>query len=125
MTRSILPGRGYANGCIAQGSVLAIAGQIGWDESHRIVPGGFVAQFARAMHNVMHVCVAAGGTAENIISLTIYVVDKGEYVAALKEVGAAYRTAMGHHYPAMALVEVKGLLEPGARVEIQGLAVIP
>jgi enamine deaminase RidA (YjgF/YER057c/UK114 family) len=110
---------------MARGAILAIAGQIGWDDSQRLVDGGFVAQFDRALANVVRVCLAAGGAAEDIISLTIYVVDKTVYAASLKEVGASYRRHMGTHYPAMALVEVKGLLEPGALVEIQGLAVRP
>ena len=117
--------KGYANGMIGAGRVLAVAGQIGWDEACKLVPGGFVAQFDRALANVAAVVVAGGGSVEGILSLTIYVTDKAVYAAALKDVGAAYRRVMGRHYPAMALVEVKGLLEPGAEVEIQALAVVP
>lgn len=130
MSRTILPPgwprpRGYANGMAARGELLAIAGQIGWDTEEKLVEGGFAAQFARALKNVMAVVQAAGGAAEHIISLTIYVTDKQEYLAALSEVGAAYKEHCGRHYPAMALVEVADLLEEGAKVEIQGLAVLP
>lgn len=117
--------RGYANGMIGAGRVLAVAGQIAWDERARLIEGGFAAQFERALANVAAVVAAAGGTPAGILSLTIYVTDKAAYVAALKEVGAAYRSVLGRHFPAMALVEVKGLLEQGAQVEIQALAVLP
>ena len=116
--------KGYSNGMRARGEILAVAGQIGWDETAKLVDGGFLGQFAQAIKNVVAVVRAAGGSADSIISLTIYVVDKNEYQAAAREVGAAYRAAMGKHFPAMALVEIAGLLEPGARVEIQALAVL-
>lgn len=130
MHRTILPPgwkrpRGYANGMAARGELLAIAGQIGWDEGERLVSDGFAGQFRQALQNVVAVVVAAGGRAEHLISITIYVVDKREYEGAIQDVGAAWREVIGRHYPAMALVEVQGLLEPGARVEIQGLAVLP
>ena len=115
--------RGYANGMRATGELLAIAGQIGWDE-HGGLREGFVAQFEQALENVVAVVRAAGGTVSELISLTIYITDRVEYAAALAEVGAAYRRVVGKHYPAMALVMVAGLLEPAAKVEIQGLAVL-
>lgn len=117
--------RGYSNGMRARGELLAVAGQIGWDAAGRLVEGGFAEQFGRALANVVDVVRAAGGQAADLISLTIYVVDRQEYVAALAAVGERYRAIMGKHYPAMALVVVAGLLEPAARVEIQGLAVLP
>lgn len=117
--------KGYSNGMSAAGRFLAVAGQIGWDPGGKLVPGGFAAQFERALANVAEVVAAGGGMPDTIVSLTIYVIDKNVYSAALKDVGAAYRRVMGRHYPAMALVEVKGLLEPGAEVEIQALAVVP
>lgn len=117
--------RGYSNGVLAQaGRVLFVAGQIGWDSSQKIVSETFAIQFEQALSNVMAVVKHAGGAASDIGRLTIYVVDRHEYVAALKEVGAAYRKHMERHYPAMALVEVKALLEPGAKVEIEATAVI-
>jgi enamine deaminase RidA (YjgF/YER057c/UK114 family) len=105
--------------------LLFIAGQIGWDRHRRLVAGGFVPQFEQALSNVLEVVYAAGGSATDLLRLGIYVVDRGEYLGALKPVGAAYRRVLGQHYPAMTLVEVAGLIEPGARVEIEGIAAIP
>jgi enamine deaminase RidA (YjgF/YER057c/UK114 family) len=116
--------RGYSNGMRARGELVAVAGQIAWDAQARLVPGDFAAQFAQALANVVEVVKTAGGTAEDLVSLTIYVTDRAEYLAAAAAVGAAYRAVMGRHYPAMALVQVAGLLEVNAKVEIQALAVI-
>lgn len=102
-----------------------MAGMIGWDAQERIVSDEFVPQFRQALANVRDVVLAAGGRPEHILSLTIYVTDKREYVAALEEVGRVYRMLLGRHYPAMALIEVKGLLEDRAKVEIQALAALP
>lgn len=128
--RAILPGgwkrpRGYSNGMAARGELLAIAGMIGWDEREEIVSDEFTPQFRQALSNVLAVVAAAGGRPEHVISLTVYVTDKNEYIADIGAVGAAYRALMGRHFPAMALVEVAALLEPRAKVEIQGLAVLP
>src|SRR4030095_8801366 len=101
-----------------------VAGQIGWDENQRIVEGGFAAQFERALENTLAVAGAARGAAENIGRLTIYVTQKQEYIDALGDIGAAYRRMMGSYYPAMALVEVSALLEPGAKVEIEATGVL-
>jgi enamine deaminase RidA (YjgF/YER057c/UK114 family) len=119
--------KGYANGFLAPaGRFLAIAGQIAWDAEQRMVGAGdFVAQFEQALANVAAVVAAAGGSPEHLISLTIYVTDKELYRCHLTGVGAAYRRILGKHFPAMALVEVRGLVEAQALVEIQGLAVIP
>ena len=130
MPRTILPDgwprpRGYANGMAAQGEVLAIAGQIGWDEREVLVSDAFAPQFRKALENVVAVVTAAGGTAAHIVSVTIYVTRREDYVDALADVGTAWREVVGRHYPAMALVVVAGLLEPRALVEIQGLAVLP
>ncbi len=118
---------GFSHGMLAPagGRLLFVAGQVGWDGDQRIVGEAFVDQFAQALANVMSVVHEAGGGPEHVTRLTIYVTDKREYVAALKTVGAAYRAAMGRHFPAMALVEVAGLLEPGAKVEIEATAVLP
>jgi enamine deaminase RidA (YjgF/YER057c/UK114 family) len=129
-SRTILPPgwprpKGYSNGLAARGEVLAIAGMIGWDAHERLVSPEFVPQFRQALDNVRAVVVAAGGAPEHIVSLTIYVVDKRQYCATLAEVGKIYREVLGRHFPAMALVQVADLLEPGALVEIQGLAVLP
>ena len=118
--------RGYSNGMRARGEIVAIAGQIAWDAQARLVgEGDFVKQFEQALTNVVTIVRAAGGTPEDLVSLTIYVTDRAEYVARLADVGAAYRRVVGKHYPTMALLVVAGLLEVGAKVEIQGLAVLP
>jgi enamine deaminase RidA (YjgF/YER057c/UK114 family) len=118
--------RGYSNGVLMEGgSLLFIAGQIGWDGDQRIVSDDFAAQFAQALENVLKVVREAGGEAENIARLTIYVIDKQEYSSHLRDVGSAYRQLMGKHFPAMTLVEVSGLLEHLAKVEIEATAVIP
>lgn len=118
--------RGYSNGMLASagGRLLFVAGQIAWDADQNVVPGGFAEQFAQALSNVVTVVREAGGGPQDLGNLTIFVVDHREYVADLASVGVAYRGIMGSHYPAMALVEVKALLEPKAKVEIQGIAVI-
>ena len=118
--------RGYSNGVLTEagGQLLFIAGQIGWDEQQKLVSADFVEQFDRALMNVIAVVTEAGGRADEIARLLIYVTDKQEYRSRTREIGACYRARMGHHYPAMALVEVKSLLEDDARVEIEGIAVI-
>ncbi len=116
--------RGFSHGVAAAGRVLFVAGQIGWNERSEIVSDSFVDQFGQALANVLAVVSEAGGGAESVGRLTIYVVDKAEYLAAQREIGERYREHMGRHYPAMTLVEVKSLLEDGARVEIEATAVI-
>ena len=118
--------RGYANGVLAPagGRMLFIAGQIAWDDQQRLVSAVFSEQFAQCLRNVMQVVHAAGGVADDLVRLTIYVCDKKAYIASTREVGAAYRQILGHHFPAMALVQVAALLEEGAQVEIEATAVI-
>jgi len=116
--------KGYSNGVEAQGRLLFIAGQIGWDPVTCKVAKGFAAQFDQALRNVMDVLRAAGGEPGHLARVTLYVSNKRQYVAALKQVGASWRQHVGRHYPAMTLVEVKSLLEPGARVEIEATAVL-
>lgn len=118
--------RGYSNGVLAPagGRLLFIAGQIGWDEEQRMVSADFVRQFDRALANLVAVVEAAGGKPESIARLVIYVTDKNEYRRRTREVGESWRARMGKHFPAMALVEVKGLLEDDAQVEIEGIAII-
>src|SRR5262249_5147266 len=116
---------GDSNGMRAPRELLAIAGQIGWDASQKLVHGGFVPQFEQALANVVAVVRAAGGEPDNLVSLTIFVTDRAAYHGSLGEVGEAYQRVVGKHFPAMALVIVAGLLEPHAMVEIQGLAVLP
>lgn len=118
--------KGYANGVLAPsgGRILFIAGQIAWDAAQRIVSHDFVAQFDQALANVLAVIAAAGGQPENLARLVIYVTDKREYAARVREIGQCWRARLGRHYPAMALVEVKSLLEDAAQVEIEGVAVL-
>jgi enamine deaminase RidA (YjgF/YER057c/UK114 family) len=116
--------KGYSNG-MRQGNLLAIAGQVAWDSEGRIVGGDFVRQFGQALRNIVSVVVSAGGREQDIAKLTIFVTDKDRYLSCLKELGAEYRAIMGKHYPAMTLVEVSGLVEEGAIVEIEGLAFLP
>ena len=123
-SNAVAPARGYSHGIAATGQMLFVAGQIGWNARGDIVGSGFVEQFDQALANVLSVVTAAGGTAGSVARLTIYVTDKSEYLAARREIGARYRERMGLHYPAMTLVEVRALLEDGAKVEIEATAVI-
>ena len=118
--------KGYSNGLLfdSGGKMLFIAGQVAWDQNQKIVNVDFVEQFDRALANLMSVVVAAGGSAENVARLVIYVTTKTEYVAALRGVGERYRKHMGKHFPAMVLVEVKSLLDDEAKVEIEGIAIL-
>lgn len=118
---------GYSNGFLVPPgrALLFVAGQIGWDQDQALVGGGFGAQFDRALANVLAVVRAAGGEAADVVSMRLFVLDKAEYVSARGEIGASWKQRLGRHYPTMALVEVKGLLEPGARVEIEAVAAVP
>jgi enamine deaminase RidA (YjgF/YER057c/UK114 family) len=118
--------RGYSNGQLTSpgARLLFVAGQIGWDEGQRLVGEDFVEQFDRALRNVLEVVREAGGAPTGVARLVVYVTDKREYAARTGEIGERWRALMGRHYPAMALVEVKGLLEDGAKVEIEGVAVL-
>ncbi len=119
--------RGYSNGMLADVGArpLAVAGQVAWDGEQEVVSDEFPAQFGQALANVLAVVEEAGGAPEHLAQLTIFVTDHREYVATAKEVGTEYRRLMGRHFPAMALVEIQALLEPGAKVEIQALAFLP
>jgi enamine deaminase RidA (YjgF/YER057c/UK114 family) len=119
--------KGYSNGVLVTGDcdLLFVAGQIAWDSSQRIVSPHFGVQFDQALANVMSVVAAANGKPDHIVRITMYVTNKTEYLNDIKAVGAAYRARMGKHYPAMALVEVKALLEEGAKIEIEATAAIP
>jgi enamine deaminase RidA (YjgF/YER057c/UK114 family) len=116
---------GYANGVSAAGRYLAISGQIGWNERNELVGDDFLQQAAQALRNVVAVLRAAGGEPAHLVRLTWYITDKDEYRKNLRELGAAYRTIIGSHYPAMSLVAVAALLEDGAKVEIEATAVLP
>jgi enamine deaminase RidA (YjgF/YER057c/UK114 family) len=118
--------RGYSNGVLvdARGKLLFVAGQVAWNERQQIVSEDFVDQFDRSLANVIAVVRMAGGQPHNICRLIIYVTDSEEYRARMTEIGDRYRNYMGKHFPAMVLIEVKGLLEKGAKVEIEAIAMI-
>ena len=117
--------RGYSNGVLVTGgSLLFVAGQIGWGRDQRLVSDNFAGQFAQALENVITVVRAAGGAPGDLTRLLIFVTDKKEYLANLEAVGRAYRQLMGKHFPTMSLVEVNGLVEDLAKVEIEAIAVI-
>jgi enamine deaminase RidA (YjgF/YER057c/UK114 family) len=115
---------GYSNGAIAEGRVLAVAGQIGWNERGEFTSDDLVEQAAQALRNVLAIVHAAGGAATDVIRLTWYITDKDAYRAAAAQLGSAYRELFGTHYPAMTLVAVAALLEDRAKVEIEATAVI-
>ena len=117
--------RGYANGMLAEGRLVFVAGQIGWDERGGFPEGGLAPQVRRALENVVAVVAEAGGRPEHVARMTWYVTDRQEYVAHAREIGAEYRAVMGSHYPAMAVVQVAALVEEQARVEIEATAVVP
>jgi len=117
--------RGYANGVAATGRQLFLAGQIGWDASQRLVPGGLVPQAEQALRNIVAVLAADGATPEHLVRLTWYVTDRAAYLAAAAPLGEAYRRVIGRHFPAMTAVEVRALMEADAVVEIEATAVVP
>ena len=118
--------RGYSNGVLAgaNANLLFIAGQVAWDQEQQIVSDDLVEQFDRALANVIAVVTEAGGMSDRIARLVLYVTDKNEYRDRMKEIGERYRARMGKHFPAMVLVEVAGLLEARAQIEIEGTAII-
>ena len=123
--RNWLPPKGYSNGVAAEGRQVFVAGQIGWSERAELVSDDFVAQVERALANIVQVLAEAGGEPRHLTRLTWFVTDKSAYVARQKEIGEAYRRVIGRHFPAMSLIVVAGLLEQGAKVEIEATAVIP
>ena len=118
--------RGYSNGVLtdAGGRLLFVAGQVGWNREQTIVAEDLVAQFDRALENVVAVVTEAGGRPDQIARLVLYVTNKKDYQLHLKEIGESYRARMGKHFPAMVLVEVKSLLDDKAKVEIEAVAVL-
>jgi enamine deaminase RidA (YjgF/YER057c/UK114 family) len=119
------PPRGYSNGMAASGRFVFVSGQVGWNAKGVMVSDDLVAQIRQALENIATVLASGDARPEHITALTWYFTDKTEYLARSKEVGAAYRAVMGKHFPAMTALEVSGLVEPGAKVEIQAVAVVP
>jgi enamine deaminase RidA (YjgF/YER057c/UK114 family) len=116
---------GYANGMLADGKTVFVGGQIGWNADQIFETDDFVGQIEQALHNIVAVLQEAGATPEHLVRLTWYITDKAEYLARLREVGEAYRTVLGKHFPAMTMVQVADLIEDEAKVEIEATAVIP
>jgi enamine deaminase RidA (YjgF/YER057c/UK114 family) len=117
--------KGFSNGIACRGNLVFIAGQIGWTGQGEWKERSFAGQFRQALANILEVLKEAKGGPQHIVRLTWYVLDKKEYLASLAEVGAAYRELMGRHYPTMAVVQVSGLVEDEARLEIEATAVVP
>ena len=119
-------GSGYAHAVSADGRLLFISGQIGWDPvRERLVTGGLVDQTRQALQNIAAVLAAAGAEPSHLVRLTWFITDRDAYLRDRKSIGAAYRDVIGRHFPTMSVIVVAGLLEPGAMVEIEATAVIP
>lgn len=117
--------KGYSNGIAARGRTVFVAGMVGWNAQERFETDAFVGQAAQALRNIVAVMAEAGAKPEHLARLTWFVIDKRDYLASGKELGAAYRDIIGRHYPVMSVVEVKGLIEDGAKLEIEATAVVP
>ena len=119
------PAKGFANGIVATGRQIFVAGQVGWNAQQRFESDDFVAQVEQALANIVAVLAEADARPEHLVRLTWYITDKREYLARLPEVGGVYRRTIGRHFPAMSLVQVAALLEDRAKVEIEATAVVP
>jgi enamine deaminase RidA (YjgF/YER057c/UK114 family) len=117
--------KGYSNGIAARGTLVFIAGQIGWGADQRFTEQALAPQVGTALRNVVRVLAEAGGRPEDIVRLTWYVTSRREYLDELAAIGAEYRTVMGRHFPTMSVVEVSALVEADAKVEIEATAVLP
>ena len=116
--------RGYSNGISARGRMIFTAGVVGWDEHETFPEYTLHGQFARALRNTLQILAEDGAGPHHVVRMTCYVTDRHEYLASRDEIGAAWREIMGANYPAMALVEVKGLVESASKVEIVTTAVV-
>jgi enamine deaminase RidA (YjgF/YER057c/UK114 family) len=116
---------GYANGIVARGRTIFLAGQVGWNAESRFESDDLIAQIAQAMRNIVAVLACDGAGPEHVTNLVWYFVDKREYINRLAEVGKVYREIMGKNFPAMTAVQVSALIEDRAKVEIQATAVVP
>ena len=116
--------KGFSNGVAAKGEMIFVSGTVGWDAEGKFVSNEFVGQARQALKNIVEILAEAKAKPEHITRMTWYVVDKKEYLAASKELGAVYREIIGRHYPAMTAVQVTALIEDQAKVEIEVTAVI-
>jgi enamine deaminase RidA (YjgF/YER057c/UK114 family) len=117
--------KGYSNGVAARGRVVSVSGMVGWDGQGQFHTDDFVSQARQALENIVAVLREADAGPEHIVRMTWYVLDKREYLACGRELGVAYRDVIGRHYPAMSAVQVAGLMEERARVEIEVTAIVP
>jgi enamine deaminase RidA (YjgF/YER057c/UK114 family) len=117
--------KGFANGIAAEGRVVFLAGQVGWNAEQKFESDDFVAQAGQALANIVSLIAEAGGKPEHVTRLTWFVLDKRDYLSRLRDLGEAYRSVMGRHFPAMTLVQVGALVEDRAKVEIEATAVVP
>ena len=116
------PAKGYANGILTEGKTLYIGGQIGWNSEKIFEEKDFIGQMEQVLKNIKEIVEAAGGRVENIVRLTWFIIDKGDYMANQSAVGTAYRRVFGRHFPAMSVVVVKELIEDEALIEIEATA---
>ncbi|RPE66616.1 enamine deaminase RidA (YjgF/YER057c/UK114 family) [Pacificibacter maritimus] len=119
------PAKGYANGMMAEGKMVFTGGLVGWNAQQEWEHTDMVSQFRQTLENIVAVLAQAGAKPEHLVRLTWYITDKKEYNDNLRGFGAAYRDVIGRHFPTMAVVQVAGLMEDEARVEIEATAVIP
>jgi enamine deaminase RidA (YjgF/YER057c/UK114 family) len=119
------PPIGYANGIAASGTLVFVAGQVGWDEQQVFQSKDMAPQFEQALKNVIAVLAEAGARPEHVCRMTVYCCDKPAYVAARRELGAIWRRHMGRHYPAMSMIFVSDLLDSPGKIELEATAVIP
>ena len=117
--------KGYANGIMSRGALIFVGGQIGWNAQQKFESDDFIAQTRQALINIAGVLKAGGAGPEHMVRMTWYVTDRAEYSARLEELGGVYREVMGRNFPAMTCVEVSGLIEDRARIEIEVTAVLP
>jgi len=117
--------KGYANGIAAEGRLVFLGGQIGWNRDNRFDCHDLAGQVRQTLQNIVAVLAEADAKPEHIVSMTWYLTDKKDYLANLESIGRAYREVIGRHFPAMAVVEVTALVEDAAKVEIQATAVVP
>lgn len=119
------PAKGYANGVVAQGRMVFLGGQIGWNEEQQFESDGFIDQFRQTLSNIVVLLAEAGAGPEHLVRLTWYITDRDAYLNSQKEMGAVYREVIGRHFPPMAVVQVVKLVEERALIEIEATAVLP
>ena len=117
--------RGYSNGISVRGEMIVVAGQVGWDENEVFTDLTFPGQAAQALRNIVAILAQANAGPQHLVRLTWFIADKQEYLSSQARLGEAYREIIGKHYPAMSVIEVKGFIEEGAKLEIEATAVIP